>query len=669
MRRSAQTMKKSSILNAAITTAVLLILACGRNGPIPPPDKLPPKVSSSIPANGSVNVPVNLSGGISLIFSKLMDASSINNQTITFADGPNSIPGSVTYSAASGVPTAVYTPSSALNPTTLYKITVDANVRDTYGIPMGANYISSFSTGSAPDTIPPAPVATTPMNGSIDVMPNVAISVTFSEPIDQQTLSFVLTAESATIPCTMSYAGTTAIFTPLSSLAYSTLYTAMINAGVRDLAGNAMPADYIWSFTTGSAPDTTPPSVTATMPATGAVGVAVNVAPSVTFSEQVDAITINFTLSGGGATIPCTMSYAGTTAIFTPLVSLAYSTLYMATISAGVRDLAGNVMPNGYLWSFMTGTAPDTTPPSVSASIPATGAIGVAVNIAPSVTFTEPINQQTLSFVLTAESVTIPCTMSYAGTTAIFTPLVSLAYSTLYTATISAGVRDLAGNVMLDGYLWSFTTGTAPDTMPPSVTATMPVTGAVGVAVNVAPSVTFTEPIDQQTLAFVLTAESITIPCMTSYAGTTAIFTPLVSLAYSTLYTATISAGVRDLAGNAMPNGYLWSFTTGTAPDTMPPSVTATIPAVGAAGVAVNVAPSVTFSEQVDSTTITFTLSGGGISIPCTMSYAGTTAIFTPSSNLTKNVLYTARVNTGVRDLAGNTMTNDYFWSFTTGKH
>jgi hypothetical protein len=117
-----------------------------------------------------------------------------------------------------------------------------------------------------------------------------------------------------------------------------------------------------------------------------------------------------------------------------------------------------------------------------------------------------------------------------------------------------------------------------------------------------------------------------------------------------------------------MPNDYLWSFTTGTAPDMTPPSVTATTPAVGAVGVAVNVAPSVTFSEQVDSTTITFTLSGGGATIPCTMSYAGTTAIFTPSRNLNKNVLYTARVGAGVRDLAGNIMTNDYFWSFTTGK-
>jgi hypothetical protein len=80
----------------------------------------------------------------------------------------------------------------------------------------------------------------------------------------------------------------------------------------------------------------------------------------------------------------------------------------------------------------------------------------------------------------------------------------------------------------------------------------------------------------------------------------------------------------------------------------------------------------VTFSEPVDPTTITlttFTLSAGGVAIDGTVSYSGTAAIFTPSSKLKKNTLYTARMSAGVRDLAGNAMPNDYFWSFTTSKN
>jgi hypothetical protein len=50
------------------------------------------------------------------------------------------------------------------------------------------------------------------------------------------------------------------------------------------------------------------------------------------------------------------------------------------------------------------------------------------------------------------------------------------------------------------------------------------------------------------------------------------------------------------------------------------------------------------------------------------MSYSGTTAIFTPSTKFKPNTNYTARVSAGVKDLAGNAMMNDYFWSFTTSK-
>ncbi|HSA78775.1 MAG TPA: Ig-like domain-containing protein, partial [Nitrospirota bacterium] len=277
-------------------------MACGRKGPVPPPDKTPPRVTSTIPANGSVDVPVNLSNGITIKFSKIMDASTINDQTITLADGQNNVPGLVTYTEISGVPIAVFSPSSSLNPTTLYQVTVDINVKDTYGIPMAAPYVCSFDTGTMPDTIPPTIIATTPRNGDIDVMPNAAHVVTFSEPVDQQTISFILSTGSTTIPCTMSYSGTTAIFTPPVTLAYSTPYTATMSAGVKDLAGNAMKNSYIWSFVTSAAPDTTAPGVIATTPSTGATDVAMNIAPNVTFSEPVDQQTISFILSTGNKT-------------------------------------------------------------------------------------------------------------------------------------------------------------------------------------------------------------------------------------------------------------------------------------------------------------------------------------------------------------------------------
>ena len=106
---------------------------------------------------------------------------------------------------------------------------------------------------------------------------------------------------------------------------------------------------------------------------------------------------------------------------------------------------------------------------------------------------------------------------------------------------------------------------------------------------------------------------------------------------------------------------------TTTTTDTTPPTVSSTIPANNATDVATNTAISATFSEAMDSTTITtsaFTVSGG---VTGTVSYTGTTATWTPSANLSYNTTHTATITTGARDLAGNAMATTYSWSFTTG--
>jgi hypothetical protein len=78
---------------------------------------------------------------------------------------------------------------------------------------------------------------------------------------------------------------------------------------------------------------------------------------SAIFSEAMDPATITtatFKVSAGSTYISGNVSYSGTTATFTPSSPLAYNTTYMATITAGVRDLAGNSMPSSYAWTFLT---------------------------------------------------------------------------------------------------------------------------------------------------------------------------------------------------------------------------------------------------------------------------------------------------------------------------
>src|SRR5207247_10002431 len=101
------------------------------------------------------------------------------------------------------------------------------------------------------------------------------------------------------------------------------------------------------------------------------------------FSEAMGPLTVStatLPFKQGTTAVAGTVSYAGVTATFTPAVNLAPLTAYTATITTAARDLAGNALAADFVWSFTTGATPDTTRPTVSATIPANAATGVPIN-------------------------------------------------------------------------------------------------------------------------------------------------------------------------------------------------------------------------------------------------------------------------------------------------
>ena len=152
-----------------------------------------------------------------------------------------------------------------------------------------------------------------------------------------------------------------------------------------------------------------------------------------------------------------------------------------------------------------------------------------------------------------------------------------------------------------------------------------------------------------------------------SYNSTTYIttFTPNSALAYNTTYTATIS-GAQSTSGVPMTSPFSWSFTTD--PASVAPTVTSETPASGATDLAVSTAPTATFNEAVQSSSISFTLkNSSGSSVAGSISYNSTTyvTIFTPSSALAYNTTYTATIS-GAQSTSGVPMTSPFSWSFTT---
>jgi len=95
-----------------------------------------------------------------------------------------------------------------------------------------------------------------------------------------------------------------------------------------------------------------------------------------------------------------------------------------------------------------------------------------------------------------------------------------------------------------------------------------------------------------------------------------------------------------------------------------------TEPAIGATGVPINTSVAVTFSEQMNVSTLntsTITLTQAGSNIAGTVTASGANAIFTPSSRLASNSTFTATVTTGAQNAAGLALAANFVWTFTTG--
>jgi hypothetical protein len=232
------------------------------------------------------------------------------------------------------------------------------------------------------------------------------------------------------------------------------------------------------------------PTVTLTNPLNLAVDLPTNRAISASFSEAMDAATINSLTAPATFTVKQTLApqtpVAGTvsydaishSATFKPTAVLAISTQYTGTITAAAKSASGVPMASAYSWTFTTGLLTDTAAPLLLRTEPASAAINVPVNQTITATFNKPMDPSkicgpaALTTACPVATFTVVCTapalcptpagvVSYVGSTASFTPTSALQAGATYTATIAAS--DLAGNAWVAGGTqapnpWSFTT-------------------------------------------------------------------------------------------------------------------------------------------------------------------------------------------------------------------
>ncbi len=334
------------------------------------------------------------------------------------------------------------------------------------------------------------------------------------------------------------------------------------------------------------------PTVTTTVPLARTpivTGVAINSRVTATFSKAMDSATISastFTVAcPAGTAITGTVAYvaASRTAIFSHAANFPINTTCTATISTAAKDSTGIALASAFTWRFTTGSTTDTTRPTVTLTVPAASATGVASNTKVTATFSEDMDPSTItgtSFTLvntTLGGTAVAGSVAYAavGKIATFTPTATLPINTLFTATVTTVAADLAGNTLAVNKVWTFTTGATADTIAPTVTLLNPLDLATGVCINKTVNATFSEAMDALTIDTstytlapsatpgVLVAATVTYDAVTNIAS----LNPTANLTASTQYTATViggANGVKDLAGNALAVNKVWTFTTGT---------------------------------------------------------------------------------------------------------
>ena len=648
----------------------------------------PQFITSNIPA-GATGVPLN--APVVLQFSSPINPTT-QTAGVQITTGGNPVNGTYAFNAAQTVLT--FTPTPILTAGTTYTVAYTAQLTDDAGNGLTNPGNFTFTTGAASDTTGPAISSTDPPANATGVGTNATLRVVFTKPVDPTTIVpgtnlFLYNANDNNISypgiITFSADRTSLTFTlasPLPNLTqfYWQLYTYKGENGVADVQ------NIFQYFTTGSAADTTAPSVTSISPINGAANVPVNTKISALFSDTIDATSVT------NSSISLSPSAAGTATLsadqlsltFTPTANLSISTVYTISIG-GLRDIEGNALTPFTPTTFTTSASavPDTTHPTVTFA-PAQGATNVALNSTVTLNVNEPINAATVRTDTTNSTDTFAVLMTPAGgsqvqvggsftvtntntsSQIVFTPASPFEpnSSVIVYGYYNAYMTDYAGNTVTAATA-TFTTTAGTDTTPPVVTSVTPPQGATAVGQNTPVILTFSKPLNPATVNatnFHLFNGSTAIATGVTRSSDDRTITLTATLPSGALINVVVTTGVTDLVGNALATAFNSSFTAETTPPATRPSVVTMRPGSGATGVPVNSPITLILSEPMNPATISGALNvaQNGVLVAGTtqLDATGQTIVFTPSGPFANGALVQVFLSTAATDTFGNPLNN-----------
>jgi hypothetical protein len=524
-----------------------------------------PLASALSPTNNATNVAV--STAVTATFNEAMDPTTITESTFLVSNAT----GSVTYDAASM--TATFTPSVNLASSTTYTVTLTTGMKDLSGDSLASDYQWSFVTSCPTITLSPAS------------LPSVTANIPYSQTITTSggtgpyTISITAgslpaglgflqgTQTSADISGTPTVAGTYN-FTVTATDANSCIGSQAYSLTVANTACVAPQSGLVaWWQGEGNANDqmsashgTIVSNVTFT---TGVVGqafsfdgatgyiatpytqssvTAYSVSAWIRTTDATPSNTVIVQDRGSGSGISLTLGvgspYAGAGRVF-----------FLADSTNTALGIHSATTVNDGIWHHVVGTW---SAPAASGVNPSQFTLYID-----GIAETEIVQQTT------------------GSTTSPLTGLGGLrighheAWNTFFNGDIDEVQlynRVLTATEVADSY--NAGTNGLCDTISPTVKSTNPASSATNVSVSSPVTITFSEAMDPATITNanlkVVDALLSSVSGTVAYdsASNTATFTPSSSLTFTALYTASVSTGVQDVAGNALASAYTWTFTT-----------------------------------------------------------------------------------------------------------
>ena len=338
---------------------------------------------------------------------------------------------------------------------------------------VGVLYVASTVDARSPEVIGFELTQSLPDHPETAVI-TTSLEVAFNEPVlldaGADPLSLAPNVEG-----TVSWSGSTLIFTPREPLELETEYVATVGDGIRDAAGNHIgdpPPSF--SFTTAGRPE-----VVQTLPEDGSSVVPVETEISIEFSTLMDTGSVADALSIEPA-VPHELRWSGEVLEVATYGPLDADQKYSVRIGGEAADVAGVQIGEAVVVSFRT-VVPGLEPVSV---LPADGVDGIAPSAPLAVVFDRAIDPDSVSNdlltiapdvagsleVVTVAGEPVDDVDPLAGVVLRFAPSGLLPLNTTFDVTLAPGLRAVDGGSMAEQLAWTFTTGAPAATLSNQIT-------------------------------------------------------------------------------------------------------------------------------------------------------------------------------------------------------